>query len=147
VLDYVGAFAVTTGHGLPELAARFAEQHDDYGAIMTQALADRVAEAFAERLHEVVRKELWGYAKDESFTSAELVRESYQGIRPAPGYPACPVHAQKEQRFTLLEAPDRAGMTLTESWAMLPAASVAGWYFWRPDAKYFGVGERDRPTT
>ena len=141
VLDYVGAFAVTTGHGLPELAAQFAAQHDDYSAIMAQALADRLAEAFAERLHEVVRKELWGYAPAEALSNAELIREGYQGIRPAPGYPACPVHAQKEQLFALLEAPQRAGMTLTESYAMLPAASVSGWYFWRPEATYFGVGE------
>jgi 5-methyltetrahydrofolate--homocysteine methyltransferase len=141
VLDYVGAFAVTTGHGLPELAAHFAAQHDDYSAIMAQALADRLAEAFAERLHEVVRKELWGYAPAEALSNAELIREGYQGIRPAPGYPACPVHAQKETLFALLEAPERAGMTLTESYAMLPAASVSGWYFWRPEATYFGVGE------
>jgi len=140
VPDYLGAFAVTTGHGLPELAAEFAAQHDDYSAIMAQALADRLAEAFAERLHEAVRKELWGYAPSEDLSNADLIREAYQGIRPAPGYPACPVHAQKETLFSLLDAPTRAGMTLTESWAMLPAASVAGWYFWRPEAKYFGVG-------
>jgi 5-methyltetrahydrofolate--homocysteine methyltransferase len=141
VTDYVGAFAVTTGHGVAALAAQYAAQHDDYSAIMAQALADRLAEAFAERLHEVVRTELWGYAPGEQLENDALVREEYQGIRPAPGYPACPVHAQKDALFQLLEAPERVGMTLTESHAMLPAASVSGWYFWRPEAAYFGVGE------
>jgi 5-methyltetrahydrofolate--homocysteine methyltransferase len=140
VPDYVGAFAVTAGHGVTELAQSFVSQHDDYSAILAQALADRLAEAFAERLHEVVRRELWGYAPEEALDNAALIREQYQGIRPAPGYPACPEHAQKEELFRLLEAPERAGMTLTESWAMLPAASVSGWYFWRPEARYFGVG-------
>jgi 5-methyltetrahydrofolate--homocysteine methyltransferase len=140
-LDYIGAFAVTTGHGVAALANQFTEQHDEYSAIMAQALADRLAEAFAERLHEVVRTELWGYAPGESLGNEALVREQYQGIRPAPGYPACPVHEQKETLFHLLDAPGQVGMQLTESWAMLPAASVSGWYFWRPEAAYFGVGE------
>jgi 5-methyltetrahydrofolate--homocysteine methyltransferase len=107
---------------------------------MVKALADRLAEAFAERLHEAVRTELWGYAPTELLDTAALIREQYQGIRPAPGYPACPDHAQKDVLFRLLEAPERVGMTLTESRAMLPAASVSGWYFWRPEATYFGVG-------
>jgi len=141
ITDYVGAFAVTTGHGVAALAKQFTDQHDDYSAIMAQSLADRLAEAFAERLHEVVRTELWGYAAGEQLENDALVREEYQGIRPAPGYPACPVHAQKEILFRLLDAPGQVGMQLTESWAMLPAASVSGWYFWRPEAKYFGVGD------
>jgi 5-methyltetrahydrofolate--homocysteine methyltransferase len=140
VPDYVGAFAVTTGHGVPALVQQFTAAHDDYGAIMAQALADRLAEAFAERLHEAVRTELWGYAPTESLDTAALIREQYQGIRPAPGYPACPDHEQKDVLFRLLEATARVGMTLTESRAMLPAASVSGWYFWRPEASYFGVG-------
>jgi 5-methyltetrahydrofolate--homocysteine methyltransferase len=141
VLDYMGGFAVTTGHGVAALVQQFTSQHDDYSAILAQALADRLAEAFAERLHEAVRTELWGYSPGEALENDALVREEYQGIRPAPGYPACPVHSQKETLFRLLEAPERVGMTLTESWAMLPAASVSGWYFWRPEAEYFGVGE------
>ncbi len=141
VTDYLGAFAVTTGHGVEALAAEYRARHDDYSAILVQALADRLAEAFAERLHEEVRRSLWGYAPDEALDNAALIREQYQGIRPAPGYPACPDHAGKEALFTLLGAPERAGMTLTESNAMLPAASVSGWYFWRPEARYFGVGQ------
>jgi 5-methyltetrahydrofolate--homocysteine methyltransferase len=141
VTDYLGAFAVTTGHGVDALAAEYRARHDDYSAILVQALADRLAEAFAERLHEEVRRTLWGYAPDEALDNAALIREQYQGIRPAPGYPACPDHAGKEALFTLLGAPERAGMTLTESNAMLPAASVSGWYFWRPEAGYFGVGQ------
>jgi 5-methyltetrahydrofolate--homocysteine methyltransferase len=141
VLDYVGLFAVTTGHGLEALLAEFAAQHDDYSAIMCQALADRLAEAFAERMHEEVRRTLWGYAPAEALDNAQLIGEAYQGIRPAPGYPACPVHSMKETLFALLGATERAGMTLTESWAMLPAASVSGLYFWRPEAEYFGVGQ------
>jgi 5-methyltetrahydrofolate--homocysteine methyltransferase len=140
VVDYVGAFAVTTGHGVEALAAEYRAAHDDYGAILVQALADRLAEAFAERLHQRVRTEFWGYAAGEALTNEGLIKESYQGIRPAPGYPACPDHAEKGTLFTLLDVPARAGMTLTESFAMFPAASVSGWYFWRPESRYFGVG-------
>jgi len=142
--DYVGAFAVTTGHGLDALLARARAAHDDYRAILLSALADRLAEAFAERLHERVRQEYWGYAPDESLDNAALVREQYQGIRPAPGYPACPDHTEKQTLMALLDAERRAGITLTESCAMLPGSSVSGWYFWRPEARYFGVGRIDR---
>ena len=140
VVDYVGAFAVTTGHGVEALAAEYRAAHDDYGAILVQALADRLAEAFAERLHQRVRTEFWGYAAGEALTNEGLIKESYQGIRPAPGYPACPDHAEKGTLFTLLHVPERAGIRLTESFAMYPAASVSGWYFWRPESRYFGVG-------
>jgi 5-methyltetrahydrofolate--homocysteine methyltransferase len=142
-VDYVGAFAVTTGHGLDELVAEFEGQHDDYNAILARALADRLAEALAEALHWRVRREFWGYAPDESADVARLIAEGYQGIRPAPGYPACPEHRHKSLLFELLDAPGGAGMQLTESWAMLPGSSVCGWYFWRPEARYFGVGPID----
>jgi 5-methyltetrahydrofolate--homocysteine methyltransferase len=141
VLDYVGAFAVTAGLGLESVVAEYEAKHDDYNAILAKALADRLAEAFAERLHERVRREFWGYAPDEHLDNESLIAERYQGIRPAPGYPACPDHTEKRALFDLLEAPSRAGITLTESCAMLPAASVSGWYFWRPEARYFGVGK------
>jgi 5-methyltetrahydrofolate--homocysteine methyltransferase len=141
VRDYVGAFAVTAGHGLDALVSRHEAQHDDYSAILAKALADRLAEAFAERLHERVRTELWGYAPAEALANEALVREEYQGIRPAPGYPACPDHTEKRTLFDVLGAEVRAGIKLTDSFAMLPAASVSGWYFWRPEAKYFGVGK------
>ena len=144
VADYIGAFAVTAGHGLAEAKARFEADHDDYSAILLTALADRLAEAFAERLHERVRTELWGYAPQEALDNDALIAESYQGIRPAPGYPACPDHTEKTTIFELLQAEDRAGMQLTESMAMLPAASVSGLYLWRPEARYFGVGKIDR---
>jgi 5-methyltetrahydrofolate--homocysteine methyltransferase len=143
-IDYVGAFAVTAGHGLDVLVARYEAAHDDYSAILAKALADRLAEALAERLHERVRKELWGYARDEALDHDALIREAYQGIRPAPGYPACPDHTEKRTLFELLEAEHRAGITLTESFAMLPTAAVSGWYFWRPEARYFGVGKISR---
>ena len=142
--DHVGAFAVTAGHGLAERKARFEAAHDDYSAILLTALADRLAEAFAERLHELVRRELWGYAADEALDNAALIAERYQGIRPAPGYPACPDHTEKATIFELLEAESRAGITLTESMAMLPAASVSGLYFWHPQARYFGLGRIGR---
>ena len=141
--DYIGAFALTTGHGIDEKVAQFENDNDDYNAILLKALADRLAEAFAERLHERVRKEFWGYASDENLSNDELIRESYQGIRPAPGYPACPDHSAKELLFKLLDAEESAGMTLTESMAMAPAASVSGYYFSHPDARYFGVGRID----
>jgi len=124
--------------------AEFELAHDDYTAIMAKALADRLAEAFAERLHERVRTEFWGYVTGESLDNADLIREKYQGIRPAPGYPACPDHTEKRTLFELLGAEANAGITLTESCAMLPASSVSGWYFWRPEAHYFGVGKIGR---
>ncbi len=142
--DHLGAFAVTAGIGLESLVAEHKAAHDDYGAIMARALADRLAEAFAERLHERVRRELWGYAPDEALDNDALIREAYQGIRPAPGYPACPDHSQKRTLFELLEAEERAGIILTESFAMLPAASVSGLYFWHPEAHYFGIGRIGR---
>jgi len=142
--DYVGAFAVTAGHGLEALVAKAEASHDDYSAILAKALADRLAEAFAERLHERVRTELWGYVQDEALDNAALIKEQYQGIRPAPGYPACPDHTEKQALFDLLQAQANAGITLTESFAMLPTAAVSGWYFWRPEATYFGVGKIER---
>jgi 5-methyltetrahydrofolate--homocysteine methyltransferase len=144
VADWVGAFAVTSGHGVDELVAEFQGRQDDYNAILAKALADRLAEAFAERLHERVRREFWGYARDETLANADLIRERYQGIRPAPGYPACPDHTEKATLFALLGAEERAGIRLTESFAMLPTASVSGWYFWRPESQYFGVGKVER---
>jgi len=144
VADYVGAFAVTTGERLDALVASFEAAHDDYNAIMAKALADRLAEAFAERLHERVRREYWAYAPDEALDNAALVREQYQGIRPAPGYPACPDHTEKRILFDLLRAETNAGITLTESFAMLPSAAVSGYYFWHPQAQYFGVGKIER---
>ncbi len=143
-VDYLGLFAVTAGIGLEELVAEFERVHDDYHAIMAKALADRLAEAFAERLHQRVRTELWGYAPGERLENEALIREEYQGIRPAPGYPACPDHTEKALLFELLGATERAGIRLTESFAMLPAASVSGYYFWRPEARYFGVGRLGR---
>jgi 5-methyltetrahydrofolate--homocysteine methyltransferase len=142
--DYIGAFAVTAGLGLDEMVARFEADHDDYSAILAKALADRLAEAFAERLHQRVRTEFWGYARDEALDNEGLVKERYQGIRPAPGYPACPDHTEKRTLFDLLGAEKQAGITLTESFAMLPASSVSGYYFWRPEAQYFGVGRIER---
>jgi len=138
--DWVGAFAVTTGHGLEALVRDFEARHDDYNAILAKALADRLAEAFAERLHERVRRELWGYAADEALANDDLIAEKYRGIRPAPGYPACPDHTEKRTLFALLDVEARTGITLTESCAMWPAAAVSGWYFAHPEAHYFGVG-------
>ena len=138
--DYIGGFAVTAGIGADEKAARFEADHDDYNAILLKALADRLAEAFAERLHERVRREFWAYAEGENLDSEDLVKELYQGIRPAPGYPACPDHTAKMDLFGLLEAQKNAGISLTESFAMTPAASVSGYYFSHPEARYFGVG-------
>jgi 5-methyltetrahydrofolate--homocysteine methyltransferase len=138
--DWIGGFAVTTGHGLDDVVAGFEKRHDDYAAIMAKALADRLAEAFAERMHERVRKEFWGYAPDEDLTNEELIAEKYRGIRPAPGYPACPDHTEKRTLFDLLRAEDNAGIRLTESFAMWPAAAVSGWYFSHPEARYFGLG-------
>jgi len=140
ITDYVGAFAVTAGIGVERKVAEFESKRDDYSALMVKALADRLAEAFAEWLHLRVRRELWGYASDESLDNAALIREEYRGIRPAPGYPACPDHAVKGPLFDLVEA-GRLGMTVTESYAMLPAASVSGFYLAHPDARYFAVGK------
>jgi 5-methyltetrahydrofolate--homocysteine methyltransferase len=144
VPDYMGAFAVTTGIGLEDLVERFTREHDDYGAILSKALADRLAEAFAELLHLRVRREFWGYAREESLDNQGLIKERYQGIRPAPGYPACPDHTEKRILFDLLAAEQSAGITLTESFAMLPTAAVSGYYFWRPESQYFGVGKIER---
>jgi len=138
--DYIGAFAVSM-HGLEPHIERFIKEFDDYSKIMLQALADRLAEAFAELLHERTRKEFWGYAKDENLSSKELIEEKYAGIRPAPGYPACPDHTEKYKLFELLDATKNAGITLTESLAMYPAPSVCGWYFANPESKYFGIGK------
>ena len=138
--DYLGGFAVTAGFGVEELCRQFEQDHDDYNSIMVKALADRLAEAFAEWLHMKVRRELWGYARDEHLDTHELIREEYRGIRPAPGYPACPDHAVKAPLFELVEAP-RLGMTMTENYAMLPAASVSGFYLAHPESRYFAVGK------
>jgi len=141
VADYWGGFAVTSGIGCDELVAEFEADHDDYNSIMTKAIADRFAEAFAEKMHELVRKEYWGYSKDEQLGTDELIKEEYQGIRPAPGYPACPDHTEKTTLFEILQAEDNAHMHLTESLAMTPAASVSGFYFAHPQARYFGLNK------
>lgn len=140
IADYMGAFAVTAGHGTAELVKQFEDDNDDYNAILTKAISDRLAEAFAEMLHEMVRKEFWGYAPDESLTNEELIREKYSGIRPAPGYPAQPDHTEKRILFNLLDVPKHTGITLTEHLAMSPASSVSGHYLAHPDAKYFNLG-------
>jgi 5-methyltetrahydrofolate--homocysteine methyltransferase len=142
--DHVGGFAVTAGHGLPALIAEFKAANDDYSAILAEALADRLAEAFAERLHERVRKELWAYAPDEQLGREELIGEAYRGIRPAPGYPACPDHTEKRTLFDLLGAEQATGIHLTDSFAMTPGAAVSGLYFSHPKSRYFGVGKIDR---
>jgi len=142
--DYIGAFAVTAGHGIEEHTARFEKAHDDYSSILLKALADRLAEAFAECLHERTRREFWGYAPTESLDKSALISERYQGIRPAPGYPACPDHTEKATIWQLLDAEAAAGIRLTESYAMLPTAAVSGWYFSHPDARYFALGQVDR---
>jgi 5-methyltetrahydrofolate--homocysteine methyltransferase len=141
--DYIGAFAVTTGIGADQLAEEYEAQHDDYNAIMVKALADRLAEAFAEHLHERVRREHWGYAADETLDNEALIKEKYRGIRPAPGYPACPDHTEKGTLFKLLDVEKNIGLELTDSYAMSPAAAVSGWYFGHPDAKYFNTGKID----
>ena len=142
--DYVGAFAVTAGIGIDERVAQFEADHDDYSSIMLKALADRLAEALAERMHERVRRELWGYAARETLDGAGLIREEYQGIRPAPGYPACPDHTEKATLWKMLDPEHTAGIRLTESFAMFPTAAVSGFYFSHPRAHYFGVGKIDR---
>jgi 5-methyltetrahydrofolate--homocysteine methyltransferase len=138
--DWIGAFAVTAGIGIDEHVARFEADHDDYNSILLKALADRLAEALAERLHQRVRKEFWGYQPGEDLDNEALIAEKYVGIRPAPGYPACPEHSEKGTLFELLDAGNNAGMTLTESFAMLPTAAVSGYYFSHPQSQYFVVG-------
>jgi 5-methyltetrahydrofolate--homocysteine methyltransferase len=140
VADHIGLFAVTAGIGADKKEKQFQDDHDDYSSIMLKALADRLAEAFAERMHERVRTEFWGYAADEALTKPELIAEAYRGIRPAPGYPACPDHTVKADMFRVLRAGE-IGMALTESLAMTPAASVSGFYLAHPDASYFNVGK------
>ncbi|MFT5722124.1 MAG: 5-methyltetrahydrofolate--homocysteine methyltransferase [Motiliproteus sp.] len=139
--DYMGGFAVTTGIGLEVMVDAFEADHDDYSSIMAKALADRLAEAFAERLHERIRKEFWGYAADEVISLDERIAEQYRGIRPAPGYPACPDHTEKDLLWQLLDAHTNTGIILTESYAMYPTAAVSGWYFGHPDSQYFGVAK------
>ena len=141
VSDSIGAFAVTAGIGLEQLVEKFEQEQDVYNSIMAKALTDRLAEAFAEYLHEQIRKQHWGYASDESLERVDLIKEQYRGIRPAPGYPANPDHSQKEIIWQLLNVEQQAQISLTETLAMLPAASVSGWYFSHPQAKYFGVGK------
>ncbi len=144
ISDWVGAFAVTAGHGVSERVETFKKHLDDYQAILLESLADRLAEAFAERMHERVRTQLWGYAPDETLSNADLIAERYRGIRPAPGYPACPDHTEKQTLWRLLDAERTTGITLTESMAMWPASSVSGWYFSHPEARYFVVGRLGR---
>ncbi len=148
VPDHLGAFAVTAGLGIDGPLERFTADHDDYNSILLKALADRLAEAFAERMHQRVRTEFWGYAPDEQISNADLIGEHYRGIRPAPGYPACPEHSEKAALWSLLDVESVIGISLTDSFAMLPAASVSGWYFSHPEARYFGVGRlaRDQVT-
>lgn len=144
IADYIGAFAVSTGFGADEFAAEFAAAHDDYNSIMVKALADRLAEALAEYLHQQVRKDYWGYAAAEALDNEALIREAYQGIRPAPGYPACPEHTEKGTLFSMLNATAEIGLELTESYAMWPGAAVSGWYLAHPDSKYFAVSKIDQ---
>jgi 5-methyltetrahydrofolate--homocysteine methyltransferase len=142
--DYIGLFAVTTGIGIEPLIEAYEKDHDDYNSIMIKAIADRLAEAFAEKMHELVRKEYWGFAKEEQLTDEEIIREKYNSIRPAPGYPACPDHTEKRKLFDVLNAEANTGITLTESYAMYPTAAVSGFYFANPDSKYFAVGKIDK---
>ena len=142
--DYIGAFVVTAGIGEDVVADRFKNANDDYSSILCKALADRLAEAFAERMHARVRREFWGYAPDEALSPDDLILEKYQGIRPAPGYPAQPDHTEKATLFALLDAENTAGVKLTESFAMWPGSSVSGLYFSHPESFYFGVGKIER---
>jgi 5-methyltetrahydrofolate--homocysteine methyltransferase len=141
IKDYIGCFCVTTGFGVDEKAMEFEKQLDDYNSILVKALGDRLAEAFAEYLHLKVRKEIWGYASDESLSNQDLINEAYKGIRPAPGYPACPDHLEKPTIWKLLNVEQEIGVKLTESMAMWPASSVSGYYFANPESKYFGLGK------
>ncbi|HIF60213.1 MAG TPA: methionine synthase [Rhodospirillales bacterium] len=141
VADYIGGFAVTSGNNIEKKLKEFLDVYDDYSEILLKALADRLAEAFAERMHERVRKEFWGYQKDENLTNEQMIKEEYVGIRPAPGYPSCPDHSSKPQLFDLLEASEKASIDLTESYAMIPSSSVSGYYFSHPSSQYFGIGK------
>jgi 5-methyltetrahydrofolate--homocysteine methyltransferase len=141
--DYIGAFAVTSGIGIEPHLERFHAGHDDYSSIMLKVIADRLAEAFAERLHERVRREFWGYAADEHLNNDQLIKEEYRGIRPAPGYPACPDHTQKATLWKLIDPAKHADMQITESFAMYPTAAVSGWYLSHPKSRYFAVGKID----
>ena len=142
--DYIGGFAVTTGIGIEKWIEKFEKDHDDYSSIMLKALADRLAEAFAELMHTRVRREFWGYAKNESLDTNQIIKEEYQGIRPAPGYPAQPDHTEKNTLWDLLNVEANTGIILTESLAMYPTAAVSGLYFAHPDSKYFGLGKIER---
>jgi 5-methyltetrahydrofolate--homocysteine methyltransferase len=144
VTDYVGGFITTAGIGAEEVAKAYQDNGDDYNSIMVKALADRLAEACAEWLHQQVRKEYWGYDPEETLDNEALIKEQYKGIRPAPGYPACPDHTEKGTLFDLLDHNGQSGVTLTEHYAMFPAAAVSGWYFAHPQAQYFAVGKIDR---
>ncbi|MFN7013938.1 MAG: vitamin B12 dependent-methionine synthase activation domain-containing protein, partial [Bacteroidia bacterium] len=144
IRDYIGAFVVTAGIGIEKWIKKFEQEHDDYSSILLKALADRLAEALAEYMHEQVRKKYWGYATNEHLDNESLIKEKYQGIRPAPGYPACPDHTEKITLFNLLEAEKNTGVQLTESLAMYPAASVSGWYFANPQSQYFGIGKIEK---
>jgi 5-methyltetrahydrofolate--homocysteine methyltransferase len=144
VADYLGGFAVTSGIGIETKLAEFEQDHDDYSAIMLKALADRFAEAFAEYMHQAVRRDYWGYAEDENHDNAALIDEAYQGIRPAPGYPACPDHTEKAKLFEMLNVTANTSIELTENFAMLPTAAVSGWYFAHPASQYFNVGKIDQ---
>ena len=147
--DFLGCFAVTAGEGLEEVVNHYEKDHDDYHAILAKSLADRLAEAFAEWLHWRVRTDYWGYAHQETLNNEQLIAEKYQGIRPAPGYPACPDHTEKQTLFRLLQVEEHTPISLTDSMAMYPASSVCGYYFAHPDAKYFGLGliDKDQMTT
>jgi 5-methyltetrahydrofolate--homocysteine methyltransferase len=144
IKDYIGGFVVTAGLGVEELAAAYEADKDDYNAILVKSLADRLAEAFAEYMHERVRKEFWGYDVDENLENAELIKERYSGIRPAPGYPACPDHTEKATLFKLLDASNATGVELTEHFAMTPASTVSGFYFSHPESRYFGIGKIEK---
>jgi 5-methyltetrahydrofolate--homocysteine methyltransferase len=144
VEDYIGGFVVTAGLGEDKHIKKFEAAKDDYSAILLRALADRLAEAFAERMHERVRQNYWGYAAEEKFSNEELIKEAYTGIRPAPGYPAQPEHSEKATLFKLLDATDKIGVKLTESYAMWPGSSVSGFYYAHPESRYFGVGKIER---
>ena len=142
--DYIGGFVVTAGREIEAISKGFEDANDDYNAILVKALADRLAEAFAERMHQRVRTELWAYAPDEKLSNKDLITETYRGIRPAPGYPACPDHTEKGTLFDLLDAEANTGVSLTESFAMWPASSVSGYYFSHPESSYFGIGRIGR---
>ncbi|HLR38590.1 MAG TPA: vitamin B12 dependent-methionine synthase activation domain-containing protein, partial [Chitinophagaceae bacterium] len=139
--DYIGAFAVTAGLGIEEHLDRFEKDNDDYNKIMLKALADRLAESFAELMHHKVRTEIWGYASDENLANEQLIKEEYKGIRPAPGYPACPEHTEKIKLFDLIKATEHSEIILTEPMAMIPTSSVSGWYLAHPESTYFGIGK------